>query len=147
MTKSIVVVAAVVGLAVVLAGCSSADAPSTGGSTSSQSKTATPKAPGAASDGTATSEQNATAPGPDSGAVDCVPPGTKGNSLGVGEYCQAASDCKTGTFCTAGLAPKGAEFCTAFCSTDADCGEGASCYTDPRGKGCAPTACLAVLTK
>ncbi len=148
MTKSIVVVAALVGLAVVLAGCSSAEVPSTGGSTSSASKTAQPKTPAASSsDGTATSEQNATSPGPDSGAVDCVPPGTKGNSLGVGEYCQAASDCKTGTFCTAGLAPKGAEFCTAFCSTDADCGEGASCYTDPRGKGCAPTACLAVLTK
>lgn len=149
MTKSIVVVAAaVVGLAAVLAGCSSADAPApTGGSTSSPSKSAPSKTPTSSSGGSATSEQNDTSPGPDSAAVDCVPADTKGNALGVGAYCQTASDCKTGTFCTAGLAPKGAEFCTAFCSTDADCGEGASCYTDPRGKACAPTACIAQMSK
>jgi hypothetical protein len=150
MTKSnVVVAAAVVGLAAVLAGCSSADPPApTGGSTSSPSKPApsTP-APAPSGGGTATSEQNDTSPGPDSAAVDCVPEGTKGNALGVGAYCQAAADCKTGTFCTAGLAPKGAEFCTAFCSTDADCGEGASCYTDPRGRACAPTACIAQMSK
>lgn len=147
MTKSSVVVGAIVGLAVVLAGCSSADEPtSSGGSSSTQSKTAKDKA-ATPSGGTATSEQNATDPGPDSGAVDCVPEGTKGNAIGVGAYCQASSECMSGTFCTAGAAPKGAEFCTAFCSSDADCGEGATCYSDPRGKACVPAACIALLNK
>jgi hypothetical protein len=147
MTKSNVVVGAIVGLAVVLGGCSGADDPGpSGGSSSSQSKTAkgTTATP---SGGTATSEQNDTSPGPDSGAVDCVPEGTKGNTIGVGAYCQASAECKSGTFCTAGAAPKGAEFCTAFCSSDADCGEGASCYSDPRGKACVPAACIALLSK
>ncbi len=148
MTKSNVVVGAFVGLTMVLAGCSSADQPGTGGgSSSTQNKTSQDKTPAAASGGTTTSEQNDTSPGPDSGAVECVPEGTKGNAIGVGAYCQASAECKTGTFCTAGAAPKGAEFCTAFCSTDADCGEGASCYQDPRGKACVPAACLALLSK
>ena len=150
MTKSSVVVGAIVGLAVVLAGCSSAEEPgSTSGSSTSQSKTAKDKtSTPAPSGGTATSEHNDTSPGPDSGAVDCVPEGTKGNALGVGAYCQASAECKTGTFCTAGAAPKGAEFCTAFCSSDADCGDGATCYAgDPRGKACVPAACIALLSK
>lgn len=77
--------------------------------------------------------------------VDCVPAGTKGNAKGVGAFCQSSSECKQGTFCTAGPAPKGAEFCTAFCSTDADCGEGASCFKEARGTACVPAACLALL--
>ena len=83
-----------------------------------------------------------TAPGPDSGAVDCVAEGAAGNEKGIGKYCQASAECPGTTFCTAGLAPKGAEYCTSFCSTDADCGSGAVCYTDPRGKGCAPAKCV-----
>ena len=78
----------------------------------------------------------------DSGPVDCVAEGAVGNEKGIGKYCQASEECPGTTFCTAGLAPKGAEYCTAFCSTDADCGSGAVCYTDPRGKGCAPAKCV-----
>jgi hypothetical protein len=128
--------------AVVLVGCGGADDGGTGGSASNPTKAGkqTGKAP--TPSGTASSS-DPTSPGPDSPAVECVPAGTKGNALGVGAYCQAASDCTNGTFCTAGFAPKGAEFCTLFCTTDADCGEGNSCYTDPRGKACAPSACLA----
>lgn len=146
MTKSSVVVGAIVGLAVVLGGCSGADEPGTSsGSPSTPSKSSKTKTP--ASGTAATTEQNDTDPGPDAAAVDCVPAGTKGNAIGVGAYCQASSECKSGTFCTAGAAPKGAEFCTAFCSTDADCGDGASCYSDPRGKACVPAACIALLSK
>jgi hypothetical protein len=132
-----------VGLVVTLAGCSADDGGSPGDSTT---KTVKGK-PAGSSGAPATSEQNDTSPGPDSEAVDCVPAGTKGNAIGVGKYCQASADCAKGTFCTAGQAPKGAEFCTSFCATDADCGDGATCYQDPRGKACVPNACTALLTK
>jgi hypothetical protein len=141
MTKSMMVVGGFAGLVVLLSGCSGADEGSTGGG-KTETATKTPKTPG-----TATTEQDQTAPGPDSPAVECVPEGAKGNELGVGAYCQKSTECKSGTFCTAGQAPKGAEFCTAFCSSDADCGEGATCYTDPRGRACAPSACLAPKSK
>jgi hypothetical protein len=126
---------------VVLVGCGGADEGGTGSSTSNQTKAGkdTGKAP--TPSGTATSS-DPTTPGRDSSAAECVSAGTKGNALGVGAYCQAATDCSSGTFCTAGIAPKGAEFCTLLCATDADCGEGSRCYSDPRGKACVPTACL-----
>ena len=77
-----------------------------------------------------------------SAAVVCVAEGDQGNEKSIGKYCQSSNECPGTTFCTAGLAPKGAEYCTAFCSTDADCGDGAVCYSDPRGKGCAPAKCV-----
>ena len=135
MAKSMFVLLGFASLSMVLAACSGAE---DGGSSSSNQKSAAKSAPAGSA-----SSADQTAPGPDSSAVDCVPAGTKGNSKGIGAYCQGASECSPDTFCTAGLAPKGAEYCTAFCSTDADCGEGATCYTDPRGKACAPTSCLA----
>ena len=89
-----------------------------------------------------TSTSNESAETADSGAVDCVAEGAAGNEKGIGKYCQASEECPGTLFCTAGLAPKGAEYCTSFCNSDADCGSGAVCYTDPRGKGCAPAACV-----
>lgn len=117
------------GLVFLLAGCSSADDGGTGGSTDNQ-KSSSEKAPKTAQSTDATEVE------------ECVPEGTKGNSIGVGAYCAAATDCKDGTFCPVGIAPKGAVFCTALCATDADCGEGATCYAEARGKGCVPNACL-----
>jgi hypothetical protein len=146
MSKSSIVMGGFVGLSIVLAGCSGADdGTSTGGSLSNQTGKTPVKTPDKTGDTTSTADP--TTPGPDSAAVECVAPGAKGNALGIGAYCQAATECKSGTFCTAGLAPKGAEFCTAFCTSDTDCGEGASCYSDPRGKACAPTACIASMSK
>ena len=142
MNKSKIARAGFAGLIVVLTGCSSADEGGTTGGSSSSSKTPAKKA---ATSGTTDQDQTSTdetTPAPVTEA--CVPVGTKGNSIGVGAYCQKAADCpNAGAFCTAGQAPKGAEFCTAFCAVDSDCGEGAKCYAgDPRGKGCVPIACL-----
>ena len=126
------------GLVVVLTGCSSPeDSGKTGGSTASQTKSPTTPAPGKADAATEPSDTS----------TECVPAGTKGNDKGVGAFCASSKECAQGTFCTAGVAPKGAEFCTAFCSSDADCGEGASCYTDPRGRACVPAACIALKAK
>lgn len=139
--KKVAIVQVLSFAAVVLVGCGGADDSNTGGSTSNQTKASkqTDKAP--TPSGTATSS-DPTAPAPDASAAGCVFAGDKGNALGVGAYCQSASECSSGTFCTAGLAPKGAEFCTLLCTTDADCGEGATCYSDPRGKACLPLACI-----
>lgn len=124
-----------VGLFVVLTGCSSPeDTGKTGGSTTEAPITPKPAKPDAAA-------------APSDASTECVAEGTKGNDKGVGAFCQTSKECAPGTFCTAGVAPKGAEFCTAFCSSDADCGEGASCYTDPRGRACVPAACIALQAK
>jgi hypothetical protein len=120
-----------------LTGCSSAEAPKTGGTTQGETKSPTDPAP-------VKSGTDPVATGDD---TNCVAAGEKGNDKGVGAYCQASKDCTGDTFCTAGVAPKGAEFCTAFCTSDADCGAGASCYTDPRGRACVPAACIALQEK
>jgi hypothetical protein len=136
------IVGGLAGLVVVLAGCSSAEE---GGTKSDEVKPA-PRADaggGAGSSGSsggaAVTDTTSTEP------VDCVRVGAKGNTKGVGAFCKGSSDCTQGTFCTAGVAPKGAEFCTAFCSSDADCGEGASCFRESRGSACVPAACLELL--
>ncbi|HSO31621.1 MAG TPA: hypothetical protein VLT33_03870 [Labilithrix sp.] len=123
-----------VAVLVVASGCSSAPEPPAkkSGSATTDKSPATPTP--TTGDGVDTS--------PTGDPVDCVPAGTKPNDKGVGAYCQASSECTQGTFCTAGLAPKGAEFCTTFCSSDADCGAGATCYTDARGRACVPAACV-----
>ena len=142
MNKSRIALAGFAGLIVVLTGCSSAD---DGGSTGGSKSSGGTKVPIEKGQTGETSPEQTTDPTiPASTDEACVPVGTKGNSIGVGAYCQKAADCtNAGAFCTAGQAPKGAEFCTAFCAVDSDCGEGAKCYAgDPRGKGCVPIACI-----
>ena len=142
MNKSKIALGGFVGLIVVITGCSGAE--DVGGAGSSLDQTS----PGPVKKDAGVDAHSSKTPGPSSDATECVLPGAKGNALGVGAYCQASSECQQGTFCTAGQAPKGAEFCTAFCADDTDCGEGASCYAgDPRGKGCVPAACLALMKK
>ena len=74
----------------------------------------------------------------------CVAEGAKGNALGIGAFCNKTSTrCKTGLICTADFdAPAGAHFCTIPCAGDKDCGDGAICYAEERGKGCVPNACV-----
>lgn len=76
-------------------------------------------------------------------AEACVEKGAKANDKGVGAYCDAKTKCSDGAFCTADFgAPVGAQFCTVICSEDADCGAGAHCFQEARGKGCVPDACM-----
>ncbi len=105
-----------------------------------------------------TPSKNATSPAPsgsraggandgddddDNAPAACVTKADKGNTLGVGAYCDKQTRCKTGHFCTADFgAPAGAHFCTVICATDADCGAGAVCFEETRGKGCIPNACV-----
>lgn len=86
---------------------------------------------------------------PPPGNIDCVPPGTKGNSLDVGKYCtKGGHECNLfafAKFCTLDFKDNVPGFCTTSCSADADCGDGAQCAasTDGSGqKGCTPIACL-----
>ena len=77
------------------------------------------------------------------GPHNCVPPGTPNNELGVGGYCDEASDCP-GTLCS-GLfgAPADDWFCTKICANGEPCGSGETCATDPaRGTACVPTVCI-----
>lgn len=74
----------------------------------------------------------------------CVKPADKGNDLGVGAYCDKSGiKCKSGLLCTASAGAKDDEpwFCTKPCAQDSDCGSGATCYAEARGKGCLPVAC------
>ena len=93
----------------------------------------------------------------DSGTTDdpnnCVPPGTPGNSLGIGGYCtplggqcDKAGPGGAARICTGDISgtPAHAWFCTLPCSHTSDCGENAVCYENSEGAGCIPTACLAL---
>ncbi len=72
----------------------------------------------------------------------CVPEGTKANDKGVGAYCDAQTRCPSRSICTGDFgASKGAQFCTFACSSDAECGAGATCFKEARGSGCVPVAC------
>jgi hypothetical protein len=89
----------------------------------------------------------------DTGDPDnCVPPGSKGNELGMGGYCSpGGGECNYAgpdggaRICTADVpdTPAHAWFCTYPCNLDTDCGSGSYCATDPKthGKGCVPVAC------
>jgi len=82
----------------------------------------------------------------------CAKAGDKGNSKGVGQFCQEHGDC-TGeaSLCSFAAAPqKKAYFCTLACNPDMGttaCGEGAVCQFDKDFQlhGCVPSACLANL--
>jgi hypothetical protein len=67
------------------------------------------------------------------------------NSVGVGAYCEKATDCAFdggARFCTAQFAaPDNAWFCTRPCATDSECGTGAYCAHDARGVACVPLSC------
>src|SRR5438105_4854954 len=70
----------------------------------------------------------------DGGNASCVPPGTKGNSLGIGKSCtKGGFQCDPfsfAKFCTVDFADNAPAFCTNQCSHDSECGEGAACTTD-----------------
>jgi hypothetical protein len=91
----------------------------------------------------------------DSGVINdpanCVPPGTAGNSLGIGGYCSPlGGQCDTAgpggaaRICTADLTstPAHAWFCTYPCSQPSDCGSGEVCFQNAQGAGCIPNTCL-----
>lgn len=81
--------------------------------------------------------------GSDAGTVNCVPPGTPNNAVGIGGYCEQGSDCPD-SFCSATVgAPKGAWFCTNVCNEDAHCQDpNIACVADGAGrKGCVPKVC------
>jgi hypothetical protein len=82
--------------------------------------------------------------------MNCVPPGTKDNSLGIGGYCSpAAGQCAMQglagmvTICTADLAgaPTHGWFCTTPCTMSSQCGPGIACITTSAGEVCVPSAC------
>lgn len=73
----------------------------------------------------------------------CVPAGATGNEIGVGKYCtQGGNECTgngSATMCLADyVSGDFADFCFRLCSTDADCGSGATCT----GSGSSPSACF-----
>jgi len=75
----------------------------------------------------------------------CGHPGDTGNSLGVGKYCAALSDCsgQAAGIC-ATLGDPDAHFCTTTC-TDGDataCGDGATCACEDGQCGCVPNSCV-----
>jgi hypothetical protein len=87
--------------------------------------------------------------------ANCVPPGTAGNSLGIGGYCSPlGGQCDTAgpggaaRICTADLTstPAHAWFCTYPCSHGSDCGSGEVCFQNSQGAGCIPNtpACLSL---
>jgi MYXO-CTERM domain-containing protein len=63
-------------------------------------------------------------------------PPTGGGAGGIGEQCESGNDCQTGLCVGDGTSG----FCTAQCSSDADCGEGWACFgtDDPSLSVCAP---------
>ncbi len=81
----------------------------------------------------------------------CGHPGDKGNSLGVGQYCQVLADCTGKASICSTLGSNNTFFCTFVChqASDAgpatDCGENATCFCGSQGSssGCAcyPTSC------
>jgi hypothetical protein len=122
-------------IAVVLAGCGGDEGG--GGETAPVStvKKPAPPPPG----GQPVAETDTTEP-----VTGCSVKGDKGNSKGVGVYCEkGANTCATGSFCTGDVgAPEGAHFCAIFCGQDSDCGEDATCFKEARGSACVPKKCL-----
>ena len=124
-------------VALVLVGCASNDGGGGGGDTTKPVSTAK-QHPAPAPEPTQT--MSPTEPPP--GSV-CAAQGDKGNNLGIGAYCEKGGKCASGQVCSGDFGgPVGWQFCTVPCASDADCGEHASCFSDPRGKGCVPTKCL-----
>jgi hypothetical protein len=120
-------------------GCSSSD--DGGGSKTDKDTSSASGSDAGTKSGTSTTKDSGSSSG--SGA-DCVQAGAKGNSKGIGKYCQSTTECASGLLCTKDVGATAEEptFCTTTCKTDAECGDGATCYEEERGKGCVPNACL-----
>jgi hypothetical protein len=77
--------------------------------------------------------------------VGCVPEDALGNAQGVGEACTVdGNECADNSPANTCLAQFDAQanFCTFFgCTTDADCGEGATCVDQMGVMVCTPTSC------
>jgi hypothetical protein len=77
----------------------------------------------------------------------CGKIGNPGNELGVGKFCQTASDCagNQASVCTATFQPA-ITFCTMPCAMNGgagQCGSGASCQCNgPQQCACVPGECL-----
>jgi hypothetical protein len=75
----------------------------------------------------------------------CVRPCHRGNEKGVGRYCTASGgECGglNAFVCTADVDTSGGPtFCTRPCTMDSQCGSGAVCTGDERGRGCVPIEC------
>lgn len=105
---------------------------------------------GCVEDGTTSnSDGGTTNPGAWDGAVpasSCGQRGDTGNDQGVGRFCTpTGNECMVPSpFCLAALAPsEGQFFCTHLCTSDNQCGTGASCQGDSRGRVCFPNRCIA----
>jgi hypothetical protein len=82
---------------------------------------------------------------PDAANSTCGHPGDKGNSLGVGKFCQSSADCANNTQATlcAIIGDDRSFFCTFLCDEDGgvnQCGENAECACQG-ACGCFPIAC------
>lgn len=108
-------------------GCSSSDAAST-----------------PAADSGSTAETSGGPKVPDS---SCVRPGDKGNDKGIGAPCTPlGKECDAYPGAPVCLADVGQDqwMCTRIgCTSDEQCGSGATCYKDPGGSACVPNRCLA----
>lgn len=74
----------------------------------------------------------------------CVRTCHRGNERGVGRFCTAGGGQCGGLnafVCTADVDPGGPTFCTKPCTMDSQCGSGAVCTGDARGRGCVPVEC------
>lgn len=131
-------IAGAIGVTWLLVACGGGDDGSGSGSTGSKStKSATDKNQPAGSTGSATPDTSS------SGDTACVAPGAKANDKGIGAYCDSKTRCPSDSICTGDFgAPVGKQFCTKVCQTDADCGSGAVCFAEARGKGCVISACM-----
>lgn len=71
----------------------------------------------------------------------CVAPGAPGNEIGVGKECSKDADCSSGGFCLAAhtLGEFG-NFCSTTCTSDDECGAGATCQGTGQ-KVCVPSEC------
>ena len=136
--------AVVAPVAVLVAACSSEDAmvvtrTRDTGIADDTSVVADEGAPGDASD---ESESDARDPN-----LNCVKPGSPGNELGIGAYCEKQADCHRvdggpPLLCTAAFSSDPyAWFCTTPCSSPTECGSGATCVDSPDGSGCVPFSC------
>jgi hypothetical protein len=77
----------------------------------------------------------------------CAAKGAAGNEAGVGKECTKGggecADNASATTCLADRVPAAfANFCTASCKADADCGEGARCAGSSGSSVCVPEACF-----
>src|SRR5688572_13761838 len=107
------------GVAALLITACSAPGPSGGSSGGSSSGGSSSGSSGGSSSGGSSSGSSGVTTDEDETAPACVTKTDKGNALGVGAYCDKATRCKTGQFCSGDFgAPEGASFCTIICATD-----------------------------